>query len=189
MDIPLVLQVRKDGKTVYAIPLWYRLAMVAIGAVLVGAILVSGGSPSVLEWVALAIVAAAALYEERWTLDPATSFLSHRYGLLFLARSITLPFSRIEGFRLRAFIRGSAPGGPSEAEDNARILAAVDPANDSNALREGRRSLRKAYVSLVCDDLEGGGMVVNTLPARRAAELRKAGAILAQVSGKRFEAS
>lgn len=189
MDIPLVLRKGKDGKLVYTIPLWYRLVMLLIGGVLAGAILVAGDSPSAFEWIALAIVALAALYEERWTLDPATSFLTHRFGLVFAARKVTIPFSRIEGFRLRAFVRGTAPGGPSEAEDNARILSAIDPMNDVNALREGRRNLRKAYVSLICDDLEGGGLVINTLPARRAADLRNAGAILSSAAGKGFEAN
>ena len=187
MDIPLVLRETKNGRLVYSIPLWYRLLMVAIGAVLVGAIVVSGGKPTAFEWVALAVVAGATLYEERWILDAEKKSLHHRYGLLFLAKSIYLPFERLENFRLSAFVRGSTPGSAAEKEESARILAAVDPMNDLGALRDRKARTRKAYVSLLADDKEGGGLVINTLPARRASELKLIGSRLASAAEKRFE--
>ncbi len=187
MDIPLVLRKAKDGRLIYAVPLWYRIAMLLIGAVLVGAILVANDKPSAFEWVALALTLLAALYEERWTLDPAQQSLTHRYGLAFLARKVVLPFSRIEGFRLRAFVKGTAPGGRTEASDSARILGAIDSTGDVDALRQSRSTLRKAFVTLLCDDLEGGGLVFNTLPARRAGDLIAAGQMLSQASGLPFE--
>lgn len=188
MDIPLVL--RERGKLlVYRIPIWYRLAMLLIGLVLVGAIVVGGEMPNVLEWIILALVLLAGVYEEKWSLDAESGFLFHRYGLVFLARSITIPFSRIEGFRLRAFIRGSAPGSPEEAEESRRILASFDPLNDANAYRKGNSRPKRAYVSLICDDLEGGGLVINTLPARRLSELKLVGLRFSTSSGKSFEST
>jgi hypothetical protein len=186
MDIPLALRETKDGRVIYSIPWWYRVLMLVIGAVLLGAVLVAGDKPSVIEWVALALALAAALYEERWVLDPGTKTIRHRFGLLFAARSVSLPFDRIEGFRLRAFVRGSTPGGPAEAEESKRILEAADPTGDANALGERRSRLKKAYVTLLCDDLEGGALVINTLPARRVPDLKAAGALLSRIAEKPF---
>jgi hypothetical protein len=185
VDIPLVLK-EKGKLLVYRIPVWYRIAMILIGLVLVGAIIVAGEKPSAFEWILLGLCALAGLYEERWKLDGETGFLSHRYGLVFLAKTITSPFSRIEGFRLRAFVRGSTPGAPGEEEESRRILSSLDPMNDAKAYEKGKSRPKKAYVSLICDDLEGGGLVVNTLPARRVAELRLAGLKFSGCAGKSF---
>jgi hypothetical protein len=186
MDIPLVLRRGSPERLVYAIPLWYRLAMALIGGVLVGAILVANDKPSAFEWVALALVAFAALYEERWVLDGKERVIRHRFGLLFAARTVSLSFDRIEGFRLRAFVRGTAPGGPTEAADSARILSSADPTGDADALQD-KKSLRKAYVTLLCDDKDGGGLVINTLPARRIGELKNVGASFGSFTGRGFE--
>ena len=114
---------------------------------------------------ALVIVAAAALYEESWTFDGDERVIHHRYGFVFFAKKIDLPFDKVGGFRLRAFIRGMIPGGKTEREETARILGSLDPTNDANALSEQRTKVKKAFVSLLCDDTEGGGLVINT-PAR-----------------------
>lgn len=187
MDIPLVLKSRRDGGLVYSIPLWYRLAMLAMATVLVGAVVVAGGTPGPLGWIALALAVLAALYEERWVLEPKAGLLRHRFGLLVLARSLSLPFDRIEAFRLRSFVRGSVPGSGEEASIKRDALATADDRGDAAAeAKSGRRRHKKTYVTLVCDDLEGGGLVLNILPASRAERLREVGRRLAEAAGKPF---
>lgn len=184
MEISLVLRETKAGRLVYSIPFWYRLVMVLIALVIGASVWVTGGSPGALAWVVMGLSVLAAFYEERWILDKEEGRLTHRFGLIFLAKSVFIPIDRIEGFRLRAFVRGSNPGSPGAAADSARILAALDPAGDADAMRDRRSRLRKAYITLLCDDLEGGALVLNTLPARRAPELKEAGLRFASATGK-----
>ena len=184
MEISLVLRETKAGRLVYSIPLWYRIVMVLIALVIGASVWVTGGSPGALSWVVMALSVLAAFYEERWILDKEAGRLTHRFGLLFLARSVFIPVERIEGFRLRAFVRGTNPGSPGAAAESARILAALDPTGDADAMKDRRSRLKMAYITLLCDDREGGALVLNTLPARRAPELREAGIRFARATGK-----
>jgi len=183
MEISLVLREKGPGRLVYAIPLWYRLLMTAIAAILAGAIFVSGGG--IVSWIIVGIAVLAALYEETWTLDKDKGSLTHRFGLLVAAKTIRLPLGQIEDFRLRAFIKGSNPGAPGAAGESARILSAVDNDldNDVASLKNRQKLRRKAYITLICDDKEGGGLVLNTLPMRKADGLKDVAARLAQAAG------
>lgn len=184
MEITLVLREKTPGRLVYAIPLWYRLVMALISAILVAAIYVSGdGKGSVVSWIIVGIAALAALYEETWVLDKATASLSHRFGLVFLARTVSLPFDRIQSFRLRAFYKGSNPGTPASAGESAAILSSLNVDSDLSDLKGRNRMRRKAYITLICDDREGGGLVINTLPLRGAAGLKTVAARFAQEAG------
>lgn len=184
MDISLVLREPKPGQLVYTIPLWYRILMVAIAAVLVASIAISEGATSTITWIVAGLSVLAALYEERWVLDSDKKEIRHRFGLLVVARTLSLPLDQVEGFRLRAFVRGSNPGAPGAAEESARILSSLDPTGDAQAMEGRKARYRRAYITLLCDDLNKGALVINTLPARRAAELKEAGARLASLAGK-----
>jgi len=184
MEISLVLRETKAGRLVYSIPLWYRIVMVLIALVIGAAVGLYAAKKRALAWVVMALSVLAAFYEERWTLDSEAGRLTHRFGLLFLAKSVFIPVERIEGFRLRAFVRGTNPGSPGAAAESARILAALDPTGDADAMKDRRSRLKKAYITLLCDDREGGALVLNTLPARRAPELREAGIRFARATGK-----
>lgn len=184
MEITLVLRERAPGRLVYTIPLWYRLVMALISAILAASIYVSGdGKGSVVSWIIVAIAVLAALYEETWILDKATGALSHRFGLVFLARTVSLPLERIQAFRLRAFYKGSNPGSPASAGESAAILASLNADSDLSDLKGRNRMRRKAYITLICDDREGGGLVINTLPMRGAGGLKTVAARFAQEAG------
>ncbi len=194
MDIPLVLRETKKGaaggagRLVYAIPLWFRALMAAITAILVGSLAVAGGPPGAVGWVVLAIAVLAALYEERWVLDAAAGTLTHRFGLLLLSRSVSLPFAEIERFRLGSFVRGSVPGGEEERKLGAAALATADPRGDAAVdAKSSRRRFKKTYVSLVCEAAAGDALVLNILPASRAQSLRETGRALAAFAGKPFK--
>ncbi len=185
MDIPLTLDTRKPNRLVYALPLWFRITMAAMAAILIAALAVAGGAPGLIGWGALALAAFAALYEERWTLDLEHASLRHRFGLLFAARRIEVPFTRISAFTLRSFARGAMPGGE---EDRALREAALSAAEtgDANGDAKTRRKLNRVYVALVCLDAEGNDLVLNILPARRVEELKTVGRRLAEAAGKPF---
>lgn len=188
MEIILTLREDKAGRLVYGIPIWYRLVMFGITALLAASLLVSQSSSdapgsSVVSWIIVGIALLAALYEETWVLDKSAATLSHRFGILILAKTITLPLARIQSFRLRAFYKGSNPGAPGAAGESTRILTALNADTDLSDLKERQKMRRKAYITLLCDDSEGGGLVVNTQPMRRAGALKLAAARLAEAAG------
>jgi hypothetical protein len=192
MDIPLTLRTRRDGTLVYAIPLWYRLVMAAILALIVAGVAIAGGAPSVAAWVFIVLSAVAALYEESWTVDAGGGALRHRYGVMPILRHLSVGRENIEGFALTAFVRGSLPGGSGEAAESADILSSFGQADggDRAAMRDigrGKPRYKKAYVSLVLRAKDGEGYALNTVPARRIGELRRAGARLAEALGTGFE--
>jgi hypothetical protein len=192
MDIPLTLRTRRDGSLVYAIPLWYRIIMAAILALLVAGAAIEGGRLSVVGWIFIAISAIAALYEESWVVEAEGGKLHHRYGVLPILRHLSVERENVEGLALTAFIRGSLPGSPEEAAESADILSSFAQADggDRAAMRDiGREKPRykKAYVSLVLRAKDGESYSLNTVPARRIGELRKAGSRLAEALGSGFE--
>jgi hypothetical protein len=192
MDIPLTLRTRRDGSLVYAIPLWYRSIMVAILALLVTGATIEGGQPSVVGWVFIALSALAALYEESWVVEAHGGNLHHRYGVLPILRHLSVERENIEGLALTAFVRGSLPGSPAEAAESADILSSFAQADggDRAAMRDigkDKPRYKKAYVSLVLKTRDGESYSLNTVPARRIGELRRAGAKFAEALGSGFE--
>lgn len=190
MDIPLVLSERGRGpegpkRLVYSIPLWYRLLMGGIAAVLLGSILVPEGEPGILAWVILAIVLLGALYEESWILDAEKRVMEHRFGLLLLPFKADLPFDRIEGFRIDRFVRGAVAGGE---EDRAGVEAEAGEGRGQGAIFGARFfSPKKAYVRFLADDAEGKAWVIDTLPAKRATGLESRARRMAAFAGRPLE--
>lgn len=192
MDIPLSLRTRRDGSLVYAIPLWYHALMALIVAVLAAAVFLSGEAPTALGWAFIALSAIAALYEEAWTVEAKGTDLRHRYGVFPLLKRLVLKAEDIETFGLSAFVRGSLPGGADEAAERADILSSFIQADggDRSAMRDigkGKPKYKKAYVSLVVKTRDGEAYALNTVPARRIGELRRAGAKLSAALGTGFE--
>ncbi|MEI6874458.1 MAG: hypothetical protein WCL50_04915 [Spirochaetota bacterium] len=187
MDIPLVLRARGDSTLEYGIPAWYRLIMAAILALILAALFVSEGPPGILGWIFIAINLFAALYEERWTFDAKKGELRHRFGLVFAARTLRLPFASISAFRLEALVRGTLPGSQDERAENERALAESRGQQITDQLPGKRRPMyKKAYISLVCESPETK-FLLNTVPARNGPKLRLAASSIADFCGKPLE--
>lgn len=179
MEIPLALRRKEDGSFVYGMPRAYRAVMGLVLAVLAVALFMDGGSPALGGWIALAVAALAALYEDRWAFDAPSGTLSHRAGLVVLARRATIGRGRIARFRIEPFVRGTVPGTADEAEENAAALAGRR-ADDTGK----RRALyKKHYLCLVCETTDALRYFIDAADARRAERLRSNAALMARACG------
>jgi hypothetical protein len=68
------------------------------------------------------ILVLATLSEDRWSFDPAAGLVRRRFGLLFLARSWTLPASEVECLALRS---GESGEGLSSEEETEKLAVAL----------------------------------------------------------------
>lgn len=179
MEIPLALRRKEDGSFVYGLPRAYRAIMVLVLGVLALALFIDGGPPGLGGWIALSVAALAALYEDRWAFDAGSGTLSHRAGLVVLARRSTIGPGRLARFRLEPFVRGTVPGTADEAEENAAALAGrrADDAGRRRAL------YKRHYLCLVCETTEAVRYFIDAADARRAERLRSRAALMARDCG------
>jgi hypothetical protein len=183
MEIPLVLRPsRAGGALVYSIPLWYRLVMAFLAALIVAAFAVEGSPPGLVAWIVFAVIALAGLYEERWTFDPKGGGIVNRAGLVVAAKSRVLRVEEVERFRLLPFVRGTVPGSEDERRENAAALAG---GRADDAIQR-RVSYKKPFLNLVCETSDGSVYLINALPARRGPALRDVGRRIASLCGKPF---
>jgi hypothetical protein len=179
MEIPLVLRQKKDGSFSYAMPLAYRIAMAIIFAMLAVAGFMDGKSPGVGGWIAIAIAALAALYEESWIFSAKTGELGHRAGFLPFARRRTIAKGGIARLMIEPFVRGTVPGSADETEEKAAALAG-GRADDSGKKRARHK---KSYLCLVCETEVGERYFMNAADARKGDKLRAEAALIASSCG------
>jgi hypothetical protein len=154
--------------------------MAAILAVVAASQLVEGGTPGAGGWIAMALSALGALYEERWIFDAKGGLIAHRVGLMFLCRKDAIPLDSVEGFRLAPFVRGTLPGSADEAAENAAALAGAR-ADD----RSRRRAFhKKPYLCLLLQTVDGATLFIEALPARRAAKMKEQASRIAEACSK-----
>ncbi len=173
MEIPFVLRERSGGRLVFCVSGMYRTAMVAILAILATALLIDGGSPGIGGLLALAATALAALYEERWSFDPAAGTIVHRAGLLFLAGKRTIALSDVLRFRITPFVRGTLLGSVDEASENSAALAGSGTPIAGENVTHRRAWHKKPFLRLCCETTDGSAWLIEMLPARKAAVLRE----------------
>lgn len=112
MELLLTSKRSKTGALVLHIPLALRISILAIGLIIIAASLIpsSDGAQSHLgvTTVLLCIVLLlGALYEERWTFDPATRAIKFRFGLLFLAKTMSIPYDQVDEIRVERAMKGT----------------------------------------------------------------------------------
>ena len=180
MEIPLVFRARKDGSLVYGLPLLFRAAMAALLALIAWALLMDGGAPSAAGWIAMAAVAFAALYEDRWIFDRHAGEIAHRVGLVFLARRTSIDLGEVTRFRIAPFVRGSLPGSADEAAQNEAALRGAR-ADDSSRRRAAHQ---KPYLHILCEMQDGTRYFIDASTARKAAAMRAKAARIAAACGK-----
>ena len=190
MEIPLSLKKSADGRLIYGIPLWYRIATAAMLLLVAGGVFTSGGSPSLIAWIILVLLLLGLVYEERWVIEPRMKRVRHFSGIWPIAHVTLIGFDDIEEFRLGAFARGTIPGSAEEAADKERAFAMLkgkdkEEMGRPNIFKSGRR---KPYITLLLKTKEGEDYLVDSLPARSARRLMSAGEAMAATTGSRFKA-
>ena len=184
MEIPFVLCERSGGRLVQCLSGIYRTAMFAILAILATALFIDGESPGIGGVLAMAAAAFAALYEERWSFDPVAGRIVHREGLLFLARKRTIALGDVLRFRITPFVRGTLQGSADEARENAAALAGTSAQTaGENGVRR-RAWHKKPFLRLSCETSDGSSWLIEILPARKAAVLRKRASRIAEACGR-----
>lgn len=179
MEVSLVLSA-SGGKLVYAVSAVFRAAMAAIAAIMAASLIVEGQPLGPGAWIALALVALAGLYEERWTFDSAAGTITNRAGLVFLSRRRTIAMDEVARFRIEAFVRGTLPGSADEAAHKAAALSGSRGDDESRR----RSPHKKPYLRLFCETADGSSYFINAMPARRAAILKEQAARIAAACGK-----
>jgi hypothetical protein len=184
MELPLVLALRSPARLSLGIPLWYRLSMGFLEALLVASMYSGGSSPGPLGWFFSAIVLLALLYEEKWSFDTDTLSISHRFGLIIVAKTFSVPLAEVTGFRLVPWTRGTLPGSAEERADAANTLAVSRGAQDGQANPRVLSGIhKKPFLALVCET-EGQTLLVNMVSARKGEKLRSQAERLARHCGK-----
>jgi hypothetical protein len=183
MEIPLKLRERKGGALVASLPPIFRLSVSSVLAILVASLAVSGGAPGPLGWIILALIALAALYEDRWTFDPAAREAIHRVGTLPLAKRTVIGFDRLVRVRLEPFVRGTVPGSSEEATENAAALLG------GRIGGPGKRgfSSKRHYLCIVLEAKDGARWFVDAGAARKIEALRARAARVAEACGVPME--
>ena len=180
MDIPLVLTSPRPGRLVYALPVWYRISIGLIMAVIIAALITDGHQPGLLAWILLLILFLCFLYEDRWAFDASEGRAVHQAGLLVAMRSTPIEFTAIQRLRIVPLARGTVPGSEEEKRQNEAALGGQRA--DDKSLRNARH--KKPYLSLEIEGTDGTRYLIDHVPARQAPRLRTIAARIADLCGK-----
>jgi len=180
VEIPLVLSSPRPDRLRYALPIWFRVVMGCILALVATALLMSDDRPGFLAWMVLVILTLSVLYEDTWTFDAAEGRAVHRVGLLIGARSTVIAFSAIERFCIVPLVKGTIPGTADERAENTAALKGQR--TDDGQLRRFRH--KKPFLSLEIEGTDGTRYLVDHVPARCAEKLRGATSRMAKLCDK-----
>lgn len=176
LDISLAARENADGALTLSFP-WFARAVPGIFAAVVvlagfGGEGGSAWSLGAFGWICLVMLLAAALYEERWVLDPKAKILSFRAGVFPLTRLKRWGFDEIVAVSLESFEKGR----PSFIAEQARGPGA----HDGLGKMKGRDA---RYAALVLERRDEERLVVEVLPHRRSMVLRKKALKIAALLG------
>ncbi len=123
MEFLLKSTTKDKGILILHVPLWFRLALLFIGCVVLFALLipVREGSPAgigVPGLVLMVVIFFGTLYEERWIFDPLRRTISFRFGLLFLAKTMEIPFDQIDEISVERATKGTMQQAQSGDKEN-----------------------------------------------------------------------
>jgi len=180
VEIPLVLTSPKPDRLVYGFPVWYRIVMGTILAIVAAALLLGDTRPGALAWLVMIILLLGTFYEDKWSFDGADQSARHQAGLMFLSRSRVVPFVQIERLRIVPLVRGTIPG--SEDEKAANEAALKGTRTDDPTIKRERH--KKPFLSLEIECADGTRFLVDHMPARKAEKLRSLASRIAEHCGK-----
>ena len=188
MEISLRLRKAADGRLIYGIPLWYRAMTAAMLLLVAGAMLTAEGPPGLIAWLIFVLLVLGLTYEERWTLDPASKTITHRWGFWPLAKTASNDFASIEEFRLKALARGTVPGTQEESLANERAFAMMNHKDADLSMKKSflKSASRVPYMNLLMKTTDGETFLIDSIPARRAAKLVVVGGAFAEACGREF---
>jgi hypothetical protein len=161
-------------------PIWFRVVMGSILAVVSTALAMGDSRPGFLGWAIFFVLCLGFLYEDKWIFDASGNLVIHRGGLLFASRSSKIEFSAIERFCIVPLVRGTIPGTEDEKIENAAALRGHRA--DERSYKHSRH--KKHFLSLSMECCDGSRYLIDHVPARRAEALRIVAARIATLCDK-----
>jgi hypothetical protein len=164
MEFLLKSKITKTGALELHIPLLLRLSIVAIGIIIIAASLIpilekTQSQLGVTTIVLLVLLLFGALYEERWTFDPAARIISFRFGLLFLAKTMKISYDQVDEITLEKAVKGKM-----QSQDDL-----AEPSRPQNGL--GRLFRPKVFINLVLYLKDAERLIIESGNARKEAQL------------------
>jgi hypothetical protein len=166
MEIRLRLYRKNESVLSLRLPVAFRIAFALMGVVIAAATFAFGNPPP-LGIAICALWLVATVYDERWTFDAASGTAVFRFGTLPIALKKTWKIDGIESFGIESFSKGSLSAAKAESDKE-----------------EPRRFMRKRYSSLFMMLATGEKVLIETVDAKRLAELEKASIDLASLCNK-----
>ncbi len=164
MEFVLKSKRTKQGTLVLHIPLRLRLSIITIGLIILAASLIPilEGTQTQLGVATIAlliILLLGALYEERWIFDPAARTISFRFGLLVLAKTMTISFDQGDELTVEKPVKGKLHN--QEAQEA--------PSRPQTGL--ARLFQPKVFINLVLYLKDSERLIIESGNARKEAQL------------------
>jgi len=122
----LALRRRRDGRLELAVPLPWRLLLLAIGGLVLLALLATTSAPLSVRNVVPLLFALLALlgaaYEERWVFDRPRDLLLRRQGLWPVRQSRRLVLSQLKQVGLERLVRGRPADSPARGRRRTLVI-------------------------------------------------------------------
>ncbi|AEJ20810.1 hypothetical protein [Gracilinema caldarium] len=146
------------------IPLLLRLSLSAIGLIILAASLIPilegpQTQQGVTTIVLMIILLFGALYEERWTFDPASRTISFRFGLVFLAKTMKISYDQVDEITLEKAIKGKMQN----------LEAPAEPSRPQNSL--ARFFQPKVFINLALYLKDSERLIIESGNAKKEAQL------------------
>jgi hypothetical protein len=170
MEIRLRLYKKGDSRIVLRLPVSFRIVFALMGVVIAVATFAFGDPPPL--GIAICVLwLIATVYDERWSFDTASGRAVFRFGTLPIALKKTYRIEGIRSFGIESFSKGSLTGSPVKATD---------------AEESKHRFMRKRFSSLYMILATDEKVCIETVDAKRQAELQKAIEDLSELCDKPF---
>ncbi len=189
MEIPLRLISRKDGSLFYGIPLFFRIMMGGMLALIGAAIVLEEFQSGPIGWIAVGLLLLGFVYKEDWLFDPSNKTIRGVLGFYPLLKKTTLTFEEVAYIQLAAFSKGTIPGSEEEKSSNREAFEEMRGDVSKREIKRGGLDIlrrKRLYIALLIITKNEEHYLLDMVPARRASRLSNAGRALSALIGCSF---
>jgi hypothetical protein len=188
MEIPLRLVSRKDGSLFYGIPLFFRIMMGGMLAMIGAAIVMEEFHTGPIGWIAVGLLLLGFIYKEDWLFDPSNKTIRGVLGFYPLLKKTNLTFEEVAYIQLAAFSKGTVPGSEEEKSYNRAAFEEMRGNVPKSGLKGSLDAFRRKrlYIALLIITKNEEHYLLDMVPARRASRLSNAGRALSALIGCSF---
>lgn len=187
MEIPLKLISRKDGSLYYGIPLYFRLMIGGMLALIAAAIVMEDFHTGPVGWIVVILLILGVIYKEDWLFDAPNRLIHGLVGFYPLFKRTDLSFEEVSYIQLAAFSRGTIPGSAEEKSSNQEAFDEMKgdtPKKGVKGMEFFQR--KKLYIAMLLITKNDEHYLLDMVPARKASRLSSTGRALAALIGCSF---